>query len=240
LFSLTRAKAAELQTASFERAVATIETLRTKVTDYLRAHEREFATDPAFRQRFLELCAPLGFDPLTILEKNSAKNKLFTIHKTVRNDYHLLAVHVAEVCLARRSSLGGMMSLSQLQQSLQNKTNKTVSASDIQVAIQKLRQLGGGFRTVTVGTTIMVVSVPQELDGDHMQVLTLAAIESDAASDSCGITVRNIMDRTSWTRERAQQCVDLLLQQGMAWVDEYQGEFYYWFPSIWQDSNIPK
>jgi hypothetical protein len=34
--------------------------------------------------------------------------------------------------------------------------------------------------------------------------------------------------------------VDLLLQQGMAWVDEYQGEFYYWFPSIWQDSNIPK
>lgn len=41
-------------------------------------------------------------------------------------------------------------------------------------AIKKLGILGSGFRVVRVGTRVMVVSVPYELNRDHATVLSQA------------------------------------------------------------------
>ena len=182
------------------------------------------------------MCAPLGVDPL-------ASKKSFWGQLLGMGDfYHELAVKVAEVCLAAKARNGGIMSLTEVQSILAKRKTKlgmvkssstqVVSRSDLQIAISKLSQLGGGFRTVTVGkkSSVMVISVPMELDHDHMQIMTAASAFSET-----GLTVDHVMHTTQWSRERTQRALDLLLQQGMAWLDTYQGQDLYWFPSIWQE-----
>jgi hypothetical protein len=39
--------------------------------------------------------------------------------------------------------------------------------------------------------------------------------------------------------ERSKRALDLLLTQGMAWLDVHQGKTLYWFPSIWKESGAP-
>ena len=185
---------------------------------------------------FLQMCGPLGVDPL-------ASKKSFWGQLLGMGDfYHELAVKVAEVCLAAKARNGGIMSLTEVQTLLAKRKTKlgmakssstqVVSKSDLQVAISKLSQLGGGFRTVQVGKSIMVISVPTELDKDHMQIMTAASAFAET-----GLTVDNVMHTTYWSRERTQRALDLLLQQGMAWLDTHKGEDMYWFPSIWQENR---
>lgn len=196
-----------------------------------------YALDPVFRHRFLEMCAPLGVDPLSS-EKSFWGNVL-----GMGDFYHELAVKVAEVCSASRSTNGGIMSVKEAQAILAKRKTRlgtasaaaAVSASDIEVAIKKLGKLGGGFRTIKVGKSTMIVSVPNELDSDIMRVM---AVENNNSNEkSNGITVDDIMGATQWSRERVERAVQLLLQEGMAWLDTNQEKNYYWFPSTWQEER---
>jgi ESCRT-II complex subunit VPS22 len=229
-------KADEMKAISFQTALDTVEKLEVKLTEFAEQHSAQIQNDPVFRQRFLQMCAPLGVDPLA--SKKSFWGKLLGMG----DFYHELAVKVAEVCLAAKTRNGGIMSVVEVQSILAkrktrlgsagNSRTNQVSAADIQVAIQKLATLGGGFRTITVGSSTMIVSVPTELDNDHMEVLTVAQNHP-----TTGITVDNVQQATGWNRERIERALELLLQQGMAWLDEYRGESYYWFPSVWQEGN---
>lgn len=156
--------------------------------------------------------------------------------------YYELAVKVAEVCLAAKARNGGIMSLTEVQTILAKRKTKLgmerssrtqeVATSDLQIAVNKLSQLGGGFRTVQVGKSVMVICVPTELDNDHMQVMTAAS-----AYKETGLTIEQVMYTTKWSKERVQRAMDLLLQEGMAWLDVYQGQESYYFPSIWQEDR---
>lgn len=137
----------------------------------------------------------------------------------------------------------------------QNKNSNApppATLEDIRIAIQQLSVLGGGFRTVQLpssssdgsgssggstdasATTTMVISVPTELDNDHMQILSIAQQHDDGSSTN-GITIEQLQSRTKWnSTARVQRAIDLLLQEGMAWIDIYNGDTYYWFTSIWQ------
>lgn len=147
------------------------------------------------------------------------------------------------MCLASRSRNGGIISVTEVQNILAKRKTRLgaasasdhkVSKADIHVAIGKLAKLGGGFRTVQVGKSTMIVSVPQELDNDHMQVMATA---TDRQTSTQGITVDDVMASTGWDRERAQRGLDLLLTEGMAWLDEYKGVSYYWVSSVWQEQR---
>lgn len=175
------------------------------------------------------MCAPLGVDPLST--ENSFWNKLLGMG----DYYYELAVKVAEVCLASRSRNGGIISVQEVKDilgarktkfNLGGEQTKTYSKQDIQTAISKLTVLGGGFRTLQVGSTTMIVSVPTELDSDHMTIMTVAQDEMQGK----GVTLHQVRDSTGWSEERTQRAIDLLLTQGMAWLDEYKGEKLYWFP----------
>jgi len=229
-------KADEMKAISLQNALDTVEKLEQKLSDFAKKHQSEIQNDPVFRDRFLKMCAPLGVDPL-------ASKKSFWGQLLGMGDfYHELAVKVAEVCLAAKARNGGIMSVKEVQSILAKRKTKlgmvrssstqVVSTADLQIAINKLSKLGGGFRTVQVGKSTMVISVPTELDNDHMQVMTAAS-----AYKETGISVDQVMYTTQWTRERTQRALDLLLQEGMAWVDNYKGEELYWFPSIWQESQ---
>jgi ESCRT-II complex subunit VPS22 len=205
--------------------------LEIKLTEFAKKHRHEIQHDPAFRHQFLQMCAPLGVDPLST--KNSFWGKLLGMG----DFYYELAVKVAEVCLSSRSRNGGIISLVEVKDILEQRHTKfglaagqttstqTYSKQDIQTSISKLSRLGGGFRTLQVGSSTMIVSVPTELDSDHMIIMTLT---QDLGG--IGISLDQVQESTGWNAERAQRSLDLLLTQGMAWLDDYKGDTLYWFP----------
>jgi ESCRT-II complex subunit VPS22 len=267
--SLVQKKVDEMKAVSLQSAIQTLEQLEIKLTQFAQQHQNEIKNDPVFRHRFLQMCAPLGVDVLSTSKQNAKSNIFHSIFGNNNNNananahantpsmtdfYYELAVKCAEVCLATQNRNGGIMSIGEIQSILQQRKTKygmraasqstvQVSTSDIQIAIEKLGTLGGGFRTVLVGDTTMVISVPTELDNDHMQILTIATQEQEqnnigsSGGGQDGLTMEHIMSRTKWTHSRATRAMDLLVQEGMAWIDIHQGMTYYWFTSIWQQQQ---
>ena len=156
--------------------------------------------------------------------------------------YYELAVKVAEVCMASKTRNGGIISVSEVRAILMKRgtkfrfaesTNKSAySEEDIITAVGKLAKLGGGFRTMVVGNSTMIVSVPTELDHDHMEIMKIAQDSEGLLSigPSGRVTVKDVTKFTNWTDERAKRALDLLLGKGMAWLDVHDGEEIYWFP----------
>jgi hypothetical protein len=70
---------------------------------------------------------------------------------------------------------------------------------------------------------------PTELDQDHIHVITLAQ-----SGQGC-VTVDDVMQQLRWNKDRAERAFTLLLQEGMAWQDDYHGISFYWFPSVWKE-----
>ena len=130
-----------MKAVSLQAALDTIEKLEVKLTEFAKKHQHELQNAPVYRKRFLDMCAPIGVDPLA--SKKSFWNQMLGMG----DFYHELAVKVAEVCLAHRSTNGGIMSLSEVQSILQKRKSRLgmasqqqskVSPADIQVAFSKL------------------------------------------------------------------------------------------------------
>ena len=105
---------------------------------------------------------------------------------------------------------------------------RAYNEDDIIKSVKKLSKLGSGFRTITVGHVVLIVSVPEELDDDHMQVMNLA--EDDRYGQYREVTIDAISRSLRWDEERSRRALDLLLGKGMIWLDVYRGERRYWFP----------
>lgn len=248
----TQKKADEMKAVSLQNAIDTLEELEMKLSQFARIHSDDIQNDPIFRYSFFQMCSPLGIDPLCSSKKKNNNKSLFG--NIVNSDYfYELSVKVAEVCLANRTKNGGIMSINDVQKALiqrktklgttsanivatNNKKGSTnqqadINISDIQIAIEKLSILGGGFRTIEVGKILMIVSVPTELNNDHITILNIAAVEQV----DTGLTIRTIQQHCpNWSHQRIEQAIQLLLQEGMIWLDTYKNIDYYWFTSIWQ------
>jgi ESCRT-II complex subunit VPS22 len=86
--------------------------------------------------------------------------------------------------------LGGIIAVTEVCETLNRK--KTVySVGNIPVAGKKLGKLGRGFRIIKVRKLDMIVSVPTELDQDHMEIMTLAQ-----DGEGC-VTVDDVMQQLS-------------------------------------------
>mmetsp|Transcript_10283 Transcript_10283/g.15146 ORF Transcript_10283/g.15146 Transcript_10283/m.15146 type:complete len:265 (+) Transcript_10283:1-795(+) len=238
-------KAEEIKAVTLTSAIETVEKLEVKLAEFAKKHRKEIQHDPAFRKKFLEMCAPLGVDPLS--SEKGFWGKMLGIGEF----YYELAVKVAEVCLASKSRNGGIISVSEVKHILTKRGTKfqfahvavdsqqkgcQYSEEDIITSIKKLSILGSGFRTIEVGTSVMIVSVPTELDHDHMEIMKIAQ-DSDSGSELGCVTVKDVCDDTKWNKERAKRALDLLLSKGMAWLDVYEGVESYWFPSVWKESS---
>lgn len=259
-------KAEEIRTVSISSAIETVNKLETKLAEFATKHKDELQSDPAFRAKFLQMCGPLGVDPLST-SKNGGFWKKIAGLQNLSEFYYELAVKVAEVCIASRPRNGGIISISELQELLSKRTtkfsgmfvssknssssasgsrnkthggNKIVSKDDIITAIKKLSKLGSGFRTINVGSSTMIMSVPCELDSDHTEVMRIAQneggkLKTKNTSAVGQVAKSDIMTITGWTEERTERALNLLLLQGMAWIDSYYSEESYWFPSVWKE-----
>ncbi len=106
-----------------------------------------------------------------------------------------------------------------------SKNKTTYTEKDIITSVKKLSKLGSGFSTIKVGRIDLIVSVPEELDEDHMKVLELAENEPD------GMVRTEVMSKAlGWDIERSNRALELLLSKGMVWLDVHCGGKSYWFP----------
>jgi ESCRT-II complex subunit VPS22 len=249
-------KAQELQATSLKSAMETIKILEEKLSTFAVRHKHEIQTDPAFRARFLQLCAPLGVDPL--VSDKSDKGLWGKLGLGLEEFYSELSVKVAEVCIATRSRNGGIISVKDVQRKVEqrgtkfnlggstksitsgkrNKKDRTkVSEEDIITAISKLSALGSGFRTMQIGKNTMILSVPTELDSDHTEVMRIAFSHDETHTNETEgtVTLEDVRQNTNWDTARCQRALDLLLGEGMAWLDVHNGKKYYWFPSVWKE-----
>ncbi|KAL7500744.1 hypothetical protein ACHAWT_009016 [Skeletonema menzelii] len=234
-------KAEELHAINLSSAMETVEKLETKLSDFAKLHKHEIQLDPAFRAKFLEMCALLGVDILS-------SEKGFWGKLGMGDFFYELSVKVAEVCLASRSRNGGIIRVGEVNEILSQRGTRfkfseskksSYSDDDIITAVKKLSALGSGFRTVTVGRSVMIISVPEELDDDHMQILNLAQDDSCGSGTYGVITIRDIETALSWDEDRCERALEKLMGKGMVWLDvNNEGEKSYWFPSLWKKEHM--
>uniref|UniRef100_A0A7S2EAJ9 Vacuolar-sorting protein SNF8 n=1 Tax=Trieres chinensis TaxID=1514140 RepID=A0A7S2EAJ9_TRICV len=236
-------KAEEMKAVSLSSAMETVEKLEVKLAEFAKKHKKEIQHDPAFRKKFLEMCAPLGVDPL------SSEKGFWGSMLGIGEFYYELAVKVAEVCMASKSRNGGIISVAEVRSILMKRGTKfqfaesanksSYSKEDIITAVGKLAKLGGGFRTMEVGKSTMIISVPTELDSDHMEVMKIAQDAAGVISSgpSGRVTVNDVKAVTHWNEERIKRALELLLGKGMAWLDLQGEEESFWFPSVWKEGT---
>lgn len=85
--------------------------------------------------------------------------------------------------------------------------------------------LGNGFDIIDLGSKSMIRSVPCELNQDHTMVLL-------AAQGTGYVSAADLRSKHSWSDERIGSVLRVLLEEGIAWVDDHNGDRLYWFPSL--------
>ena len=191
---------------------------------FARNHKNEINKNPVFRRRFQQMCEKVGVDPL-------ASHKGFWAEFLGVGDfYYELSVQVIDVCLATQSHNGGLLSMDELLVRLARRRgehSQRISEDDVHRAIRKVAVLGNGFRVLRVGSRRMVVSVPLEMNRDHVAVMELAGPRGWVTAAAC-------CRQLQWPLERVELVLHVMMEEGMTWVDEQMldGQLAYWFPSL--------
>eukprot|EP00823_Brevimastigomonas_motovehiculus_P003503 TRINITY_DN2143_c0_g1_i1.p1 TRINITY_DN2143_c0_g1~~TRINITY_DN2143_c0_g1_i1.p1 ORF type:complete len:245 (-),score=60.98 TRINITY_DN2143_c0_g1_i1:415-1149(-) len=190
-------------------------------------HKTQINANPLFRSQFQQMCEKIGVDPL------ASYKGFWSQILGVGDFYYELAVQMVDVCLMTRAQNGGLISMEELVSRLKAKRGKlsqAISADDVQCSVKKMSCLGEGFRILNVGSRVMVASVPCELNKDHMVLLELAQTNEGLVSVSL------IQKKYNWDQHRIDTVVNLLLQEGMLWIDNQGKDTQYGFPSIFSSS----
>jgi len=199
-----------------------------KLETFAQKHKKEINKDPAFRAQFNQMCQKIGVDPL-------ASNKGFWADILGVGDfYYELSVQIIEVCLQTRHINGGLIEMNELLHRVQTKRtakSSPISLEDIKSAIAKVNVLGNGFGIITLGNRKIVKSVPVELNRDNIAILNLCE-----KNNGC-TTTKEIKQQLTWPEYRIDEVLNLMVQEGMVWIDEQSpdGQLVYWIPSLWNN-----
>ncbi|GIY04472.1 vacuolar-sorting protein SNF8 [Caerostris darwini] len=220
-------KGSEIADDQLQQMTKQMETFRSNLQEFAGKYKNKIKKNSQFRQQFQEMCAATGVDPL-------ASSKGFWADMLGVGDfYYELGVQIIEVCLATRHRNGGLMTLDELRKLLIKSRNITAKQEDIGYddllrAIDKLKALGEGFRTIACGSTkdFIVQSVPAELNVDHTKVI-------QRANTAGFITVTILVEEFNWEKMRAEKAIFDLIREGLVWIDEqFESEPSYWFPGL--------
>lgn len=215
------AKGTELADAEISQMVKQLESFKTFLEAFAAKHQSDIKKNPEFRQHFQKLCAQIGVDPL------ASSKGFWSEILGVGDFYYELGVQITEVCLATKANNGGLIALNDLLRLVlkgRGRTRQDVSEDDVIRAIKKLAILGSGFKVLPLQGRQLVQSVPSELNKDHTEVLQLA--------ENTGFTTASVIQsKLSWNKERIDQILDHLIQEGMVWIDKQDStEILYWVP----------
>ena len=180
--------------------------------------------DDEYQKKFYKLCNDIGVDPFT--QKKGFLAGL--LNKNLDEFYKSLGMRVLGICINTRYENGGLIRLTEVKERLnQNKNAEHVHRDDIRTAVQKLSCLSNSLTIESIEDTDGVVEYIKSSDMnftvDSLKVLSKANRQngkicvSDLGTD----------DHGRWVKE-----LDSFVDQGIAWVDYYQGIVTYYFPSI--------
>ncbi|KAI9216920.1 vacuolar protein sorting-associated protein 22-like protein 1-like protein [Blastocladiella britannica] len=216
-----------MATEQLEQLKAQMSHFKSSLEHFAAQYRTDIAQNPAFRLKFQQMCASIGVDPL-------ATSKGYWGQVLGINDfYYDLSVRILETCMAIRETVGPLVPLSILLGQLnrnrarrdgdQEDPGDEISEDDVRRSIQLLGPLGGGYELIAVAGTTVIQTVPRELNTDLLVVAqNLQAREIAAPADAplfCGITATALAEGLGWSLERCQLCLELLVAEGMLWVD---------------------
>lgn len=191
---------------------------KTSLEAFAKKYQKEINKNPILRAHFQNMCTSIGVDPL-------ASSKGFWADILGIGDfYYELGVKIVEACLKMREQTGGLVDMQTLKAKLTAK-GEVVEDEDIVKAIDTLKPLGSGFKVVSVAGRKMVQSVPREMSTDSTMAMDLAAGQGYLTQDE-------IQSRLSWSEERASNCVDSLISEGLVWADEQASPTQFWIPGL--------
>ncbi|CAL1300407.1 unnamed protein product [Larinioides sclopetarius] len=220
-------KGSEIADDQLQQLSKQMESFRSNLQEFAGKYKNKIKKNLQFRQQFQEMCAATGVDPL-------ASSKGFWADLLGVGDfYYELGVQIVEICLATRHRNGGIMNLDELRRLLIKSRSvgpkqEDIGYDDLLRAIDKLKILGEGFRTIACGSTkdYIVQSVPAELNVDHTKVI-------QKASTAGYVTITLLTNEFGWEKVRAEKAIFDLIREGLVWVDEqFEGESSYWFPGL--------
>ncbi len=226
-----KATGKQIEASQVEHMSKQLALFKENLESFAAKHKHEINANPVFRSQFTKLCSQVGVDPL-------ASNKGFwSSILGVGDFYYELAVQMIDICLSTRQQNGGLIAIDDLMNRLKEKRGKQsqeISRDDITFAMKSVSGLGNGFHLLSVGMQTLVVSVPTELNTDHVAIMELA---NSPASGGC-VSVQSITKALGWPRTRIDTVLNLMMQEGMAWIDTPIGTPYdhsnYWFPSLYK------
>ncbi|ETO69114.1 hypothetical protein F444_14205 [Phytophthora nicotianae P1976] len=213
----------QLVEANLYHVSSQLELFRTNLQAFAIKYKNNIKKDPDFRRKFQVMCAKIGVDPL------ASKKGFWSELLDVGDFYYELAVQIIEVCIITRPKNGGLIGMSDLLRLLEKKRGvamQTVTDDDVKRAVKKLSVLGEGFQLIDMEERTMIVTVPVVLSQDHSTILALA--QTTGGMVNVSILARELQ----WDKKRSMLALNVLLREGMTWLDEQTSEPSYFFPSI--------
>lgn len=194
-------------------------------------HAKEIRTNATFRSEFAKMCTAIGVDPLASSSSNKKGSLWASILGNDVNDFYFeLAIRVIELCRLTRDENGGLISVSEVQTRLADKSQVNpvqVTVDDIERSVKSLTVLGNGFELVQLSNKSMIRSVPSELSTDQASIL--------GACEILGyVTVSMLQDNLGWSAARSSAVLNDMVVAGLVWIDSEGTETEYWAPQ-WMD-----
>jgi len=225
-------------------------------------HKAEINANPQFRAQFQKMCAHIGVDPLAshkgfwsellgmgdfyyalavqiievCLATRAQNGGLISMHELLRRVSERRGRHAQEItaddivtAVRRVSALGsGFRLLTLGNPSASGTTSATTPSSSSSTIFTSSLIAPVSAPTSSAHSLTMILSVPCELNRDHMAILEL----SSRNGSHSGITLLHVVRTLGWPPHRIRAVLDLMMQEGMAWVDMQGEESSYWFPSL--------
>ncbi|DBA00631.1 TPA: hypothetical protein N0F65_003560 [Lagenidium giganteum] len=198
-----------------------LELFRTNLQQFAIKYKNNIKKDPDFRKKFQIMCSKIGVDPL------ASKKGFWSELLDVGDFYYELAVQIIEVCILTRPKNGGLIGMNDLLRLLSKRRSpamQKVSDDDVKRAVKKLSVLGEGFQLIEMEERTMIVTVPIELSPDHSTIIALA--QNTGGMVNVSILAREL----GWDGKRSTIALNVLLREGMAWIDEQPTEPSYYLP----------
>lgn len=212
----------QIQVAKVEDARAQLESFRDVLSDFAQKHRSRINNDPAFRQSFFEMCVTTGVDPLA-----GGRGTLADV-LGIGHFFDDLAVQILTICMQTRDVNGGLLDLEECLTLLKaaRAGGGALSAEDVERAVEHLWPLGPGVGIPLHGRKL-ILSVPDELNADHMCLLKLAGERNGR------VTRLELIESFGWSVERTKGVLAHFLREGLCWVDTQEvGGYSYWIPSM--------
>ncbi len=190
-----------------------------KLSEFAIKYRSQIQRDPVLREQFVDMCESVGVDPF-----QSSKSIWTDIFDGLGTYYTDLAIQILSISLMNREKYGSLLPMSACVSAIQG---DNVSVKDLIRAIKSLEVFGSGaVRTIKIGKELFISSMPDSSSGDAPRLMGVF-------DEIDGLTAVDIMSKLGWSEERVIHVVQILVKEGILWVDNYEGIRKYWIFSQW-------